>query len=309
MRHACPGALQPAVGTHRAAVAELLSQLMRSECPSVAAAIAASGLLPRCTALAVSHPNCNALHCSVVRCLRHALSEACGSVGLWRSAVGGSWTPAVAPEASVAAGVAVPSAAGGAAAGAASSGGGGAGSGEASDSAGAATGKASPFQSSNPPGAGASKSAASKRLAASVEGPCLAHYAAQIASGARDVPVGKRSPHVGFALAASELLQGAASRDTLGSAGGGPGAANGSEQLEHEEQQQREELKGQESPAVAAQQAKQGQPASEQQQEGAGGWHEDLRALLAACQRWQGFAGQGGPLPALLEEQQVGACA
>ena len=79
MEHCCPRSIpprprpQPAVGTHRAAAAELVSQLLRSECPSVAAVVAESGLLPRFTALAVSHPNCNALHCSVVRCLRHAL--------------------------------------------------------------------------------------------------------------------------------------------------------------------------------------------------------------------------------------------
>ncbi|GAB4816319.1 hypothetical protein N2152v2_003365 [Parachlorella kessleri] len=289
----------PAVGTHRAAVAELLSQLLRSECPSVAVVIAASGLLPRCTALAVSHPNCNALHCSIVRCLRHALSEACGSVGLWRSAVGGSWTPALAPDTSAAAGVAVPvpspAGAGRGAANAASSGGAAGGAGRASDSAGEAAGKMSPFESS--------KAAASKGLVGPGEGPCLAHYAAQIASGARDVPVGKRSPHVGFALAASELLQAAASREMVGSAGGGSDEANGSEQ--HEEQHQREQPKGQERPTPGAQQAKEEQPASEQQQEEeVHSWHADLRALLAACERWQGFTGQGGPLPDLLEEQQ-----
>ncbi len=225
--------MQSAVGTHRAAAAELLSQLLRSECPSVAAAIAASGLLPRCTALAVSHPNCNALHCSVVRCLRHALSEACGGVGLWRSAVGGRWSPAIAPAAAAAAGMTVDAAA------------------------------APPSPRPAPAGA--------------AEGPCLAHYAAQITSGAREVAVGKRSPHVGFALATSELLQAAAAAPTAAgeAAGEQPTPAAGKE--------------GQEAPGA----------------EGAA-WRQDLRALLAASQSWQEFAGAEGPLPALLQEQQVG---
>lgn len=46
------------MGTHRAAVAELLAQLLRAETPIVAQMVAASGVLRRCAKIAVAHPNC-----------------------------------------------------------------------------------------------------------------------------------------------------------------------------------------------------------------------------------------------------------
>ena len=83
-----PLLLQPAVGTHRAAVSELLAQLLRAEAPVVAQQVAASGVLRRCARVAVDHPNCSAIHGAVGRCLKLSLSKAVGSVGLWRQLLG-----------------------------------------------------------------------------------------------------------------------------------------------------------------------------------------------------------------------------
>ena len=88
--------MQPAVGTHRAAVAELLAQLLRAQCPVVAQLVAASGVLRRCAVIAVEHPNCSAIHGAVGRCLRVALSPTVGGVGLWQQLLGSA--PVAAPE-------------------------------------------------------------------------------------------------------------------------------------------------------------------------------------------------------------------
>ncbi|EFN51630.1 hypothetical protein CHLNCDRAFT_140055 [Chlorella variabilis] len=90
----------PAVGTHRAAVAELLAQLLRGECASIAQRVAASGLLRRCAAIAVDHPNCSAVHGAVARCLRLSLSKAVGHVGLWQQLLGSAPVAAAAGAAS-----------------------------------------------------------------------------------------------------------------------------------------------------------------------------------------------------------------
>lgn len=94
--------LQPAVGTHRAAVAELLAQLLRGECASIAREVAASGLLRRCAAVAFAHPNCSAIHGAVGRCLKLSLGSHIGHVGLWRQLLGAP-LDAAAPGAAVAA--------------------------------------------------------------------------------------------------------------------------------------------------------------------------------------------------------------
>eukprot|EP00887_Chlorella_sp_A99_P008292 scaffold12.g8292.t1 len=80
----------PAVGSHRAAVGELLAQLLRADCPAVVAAAADSHVLPVLADLAVAHPTCGALQCCVLKCLRVAVGAACGEVGLWQQLVGGS---------------------------------------------------------------------------------------------------------------------------------------------------------------------------------------------------------------------------
>ncbi|KAI3424317.1 hypothetical protein D9Q98_009870 [Chlorella vulgaris] len=92
----------PAVGTHRAAVAELLAQLLRGECASIAREVAASGLLRRCAAVAFAHPNCSAIHGAVGRCLKLSLGSHIGHVGLWRQLLGAP-LDAAAPGAAVAA--------------------------------------------------------------------------------------------------------------------------------------------------------------------------------------------------------------
>lgn len=58
---------------------------MRAGCPSVAAAVADSSLLPKCTRLALERPNCSALQCAVLRSMQSALLMTCGTVtDLWR---------------------------------------------------------------------------------------------------------------------------------------------------------------------------------------------------------------------------------
>ncbi len=69
-------------------MAELLSQLLRAECPAVGEVVAACGALPRCVEIAVHHPNCSSMHCAVLRAVRHALSPGCSPVrSLWEQVV------------------------------------------------------------------------------------------------------------------------------------------------------------------------------------------------------------------------------
>ncbi|KAL4421761.1 hypothetical protein ABPG77_009744 [Micractinium sp. CCAP 211/92] len=89
----------PAVGTHRTAVAELLAQLLRAQCPLVAHGVAASGLLRRCAVIAVEHPNCSPIHGAVGRCLRLSLTKPAGAAGLWQQLLGSA--PVAAPRGAV----------------------------------------------------------------------------------------------------------------------------------------------------------------------------------------------------------------
>ncbi|KAL4431459.1 hypothetical protein ABPG75_006715 [Micractinium tetrahymenae] len=89
----------PAVGTHRTAVAELLAQLLRAQCPLVAHEVAASGLLRRCAVIAVEHPNCSPIHGAVGCCLRLSLTKSMGAAGLWQQLLGSA--PVAAPRGAV----------------------------------------------------------------------------------------------------------------------------------------------------------------------------------------------------------------
>jgi hypothetical protein len=84
-------------------VAELLAQLLRGGCTAIARPVAASGLLPRCAALALRHPNCSPLHGAVARCLRLSLSKPLGPVRLWQQLLAPHPARAAAGAASVAA--------------------------------------------------------------------------------------------------------------------------------------------------------------------------------------------------------------
>ena len=55
----------PSVGSHRQAAVELIAQLLRSQCPMVVEQT--RSLIPCCIDLAVNHPNCSAVHCSVLK--------------------------------------------------------------------------------------------------------------------------------------------------------------------------------------------------------------------------------------------------
>lgn len=72
------------VGTHRVAVAELMAQLLRADCPAVVAEVGATGLLERCVRLALDRPSCSPLQCATLRGLRVVVSPQCGHLGLWR---------------------------------------------------------------------------------------------------------------------------------------------------------------------------------------------------------------------------------
>lgn len=143
-----------------------------------------------------------------------------------------------------------------------------------------------------------------RELAAAVGGkPCLATYAASIATQNLGIPVGKRSPHVGFALATSDILQqGAAPPAAPAAAPAGEATAEGGS----------ESGGGEEKAAAAEEASSAGAEAGLQQQEqpqqpaaAEPTWRAELRVLLGASAAWREFSGEGGPLPTLLEEQQV----
>ena len=97
----------PRVGTHRVAVAELMAQLLRAECPAVGAAVAATGLLPLCMDLSLDHPTNSSIQCATLRSLRSALSPGCGGLRMWEGVVIGGVPGRVAAIAGGAQGVAV----------------------------------------------------------------------------------------------------------------------------------------------------------------------------------------------------------
>ena len=220
-----PAAAVPAVGTHRAAAAELMAQLLRAQCPAVAAAVAASGLLPAAAALAAARPNCSALQCAVLRCLRAALSPQCG-------AVTALWAPLLRPAAA----------------------------------------------------------AAGPAEACSGAGGCLAEDVAAIGAAAVGVAIGSRAPSVGFAVAAAELLQGAATGVDPHAEQAAAAAAEEDSGAAEPQQQQQQQQDGEREGAAAAERAP---------------WQDELAAALAGGARWQGFTAEDGPLASLQLAQQV----
>ena len=70
------------VGSHRQAVVELIAQLLRAQCPVVIEQV--RSVLPRCIDLAVNHPNCSAIQCSVLRAVQSLVSPACGHLMTWK---------------------------------------------------------------------------------------------------------------------------------------------------------------------------------------------------------------------------------
>jgi len=72
----------PSVGSHRQAVVELIAQLLRAQCPVVIKQV--RSMLPRCIDLAVHHPNCSAVQCSVLRAVQSLVSPACGHLLAWK---------------------------------------------------------------------------------------------------------------------------------------------------------------------------------------------------------------------------------
>jgi hypothetical protein len=72
------------VGTHRAAVAELMAQLFRAECPAVVQALGATGMLKPIVTLALDRPTCSAIQCAALRCLRATVAPSCGHLEVWK---------------------------------------------------------------------------------------------------------------------------------------------------------------------------------------------------------------------------------
>jgi len=75
------------VGTHRAAVAQVMAQLFRAECPAVVKALGATGLLKPILTLALDRPTCSAIQCAALRSLRVTVSPSCGFLELWKPLV------------------------------------------------------------------------------------------------------------------------------------------------------------------------------------------------------------------------------
>jgi len=78
------------VGTHRAAVAQLMAQLFRAECPAVIKALGATEMLRPVLTLALDRPTCSAIQCAALRCLRATVSPSCGSLEVWKHLVEGN---------------------------------------------------------------------------------------------------------------------------------------------------------------------------------------------------------------------------
>lgn len=70
-------------GSHRIALAEVVSHLMRAECPVMLDIIREADLLPHLFALGLARPTCSALHVSLLRLLHHALSPVSGHARVW----------------------------------------------------------------------------------------------------------------------------------------------------------------------------------------------------------------------------------
>jgi hypothetical protein len=77
----------PRVGTHRVAVAELMAQLFRAECPAVVKALGATGMLKPVVMLALDRPACSAIQCAALRSLRATVSPSCGDLEVWKSLI------------------------------------------------------------------------------------------------------------------------------------------------------------------------------------------------------------------------------
>ena len=58
------------MGTHRVAAADVAAQLVGMNGAKLDRQIAALGIVPAVTALALARPACNALHCTCLRLLR-----------------------------------------------------------------------------------------------------------------------------------------------------------------------------------------------------------------------------------------------
>lgn len=80
----------PRVGTHRVAVAELMAQLFRAECPAVVKALGATGMLRSVVTLALDRPTCSAIQCAALRSLRATVSPSCGFLEVWKPLIEGN---------------------------------------------------------------------------------------------------------------------------------------------------------------------------------------------------------------------------
>lgn len=71
-------------GSHRIALAELLAQLMRAECPVMVASIEESNLVPFLVALSLARPSCSTLHTATLKVLQHGVSSSTGHTKIWK---------------------------------------------------------------------------------------------------------------------------------------------------------------------------------------------------------------------------------
>ncbi|KAK9838151.1 hypothetical protein WJX81_004525 [Elliptochloris bilobata] len=181
--------LQDAVGTHRVAAADAVSQLVGVNGAKLDRQIAALGIVPAVAALALARPACNALHCACLRLLRACLGSSVAA--LWQPLVE---IPADAPAALPASEGALASADTNRAK---------------SEGAGNERGSvAEPAAAARDPGAASAApgSAAQEHEAAARSAP-LQVALAEVGKAVAEMPVGRRPPLVGFVVAMARLLQ------------------------------------------------------------------------------------------------------